>query len=147
MNKICIAISTALLTLFAAAACANNDITGSWYGKRIEQGKLLHWIIENRSDGIYKLYFKECHGNDLYHSQIEAGEWTLEAGIYQTVTKLIIDEKGLHQPITLDKEHIEKYNVLSVNNDVFVYQHLGDEIRYEVIRMDLSFTLDCKSAI
>jgi len=147
MKKFNIAISIVFLNPFTAYTHADTNITGNWYGQRIEQGKLLHWIMENRSDGIYKLYFKECHGDNLYRSQIEAGEWTIEAGIYQTVTKLIIDGKGLHQPITLNKEYIEKYRVLSVNDGVFVYEHLGDKIRYKVIKMDLSFVLDCKSAI
>lgn len=57
-----------LLNLLAASVHADSNIAGSWCGQRIEQGKLLHWIIENRSDGIYKLYFKECRSNDLYRS-------------------------------------------------------------------------------
>lgn len=83
----------------------------------------------------------------MYRSQIEAGEWTFKSGIYQTVTKIIIDDKGFHQPITLDKAYIEKYKVLSINNGVFVYRHLRDKIQYKAIKMDLSFVLDCKSAI
>lgn len=138
-------LSLLFLSLFYRPAYADSNITGSWYGQRVEQGKLLHWIIENNSDGIFKLYFKECQGENSYRSHIEAGEWSLVAGVYQTITKLIIDDAGVHQPISADKEYVEKYKVLSVTDDTFIYQHLGDDIRYQVIRMDALFELACQS--
>ena len=138
-------LSLLFLSLLYRPAHAISNITGSWYGQRVEQGKLLHWIIENNSVGVFKLYFKECQGEDSYRSHIEAGEWSLVAGVYQTITKLIIDDKGVHQPVSADKEYVEKYNVLSVTDDTFIYQHQGDDIRYEVIRMDALFEFACQS--
>ena len=54
------AVVVLLIELLATTVHADSNITGSWYGQRIEQGKLLHWIIENRSDGITNCILKNA---------------------------------------------------------------------------------------
>ena len=142
-NLICLVFLLMPLTVL----CAENAITGKWYGQRIENDKLLHWLIDRKEDGTYKLYFKECHSGILSGSQIEAGDWTYNNGMYRTVTKLLIDSEGPYQPDTPDKVYIEEYEAISLTDEIFIYRHIEKQKQYKVFKMPDNFELACVSAI
>jgi hypothetical protein len=126
---------------------AEGELTGKWYGQRIENDNLLHWLIDRNTDGTYKLFFRECYAGTPVMEHFEAGTWSLNNGIYKTITLFIIED-GIPYPLdTEDKIYIEEYAVDSLTDNIFIYTHIHKNRQFKTHRMPDDFLLECISAI
>ena len=102
-------------------------LVGRWYGNQPKKDGGSHRFIKDKKrDGTYEITFRFCEPDGQYEEQTERGRWGHSRAIYFTIVEKIsfsgIDiDTDAEDPRTYDA-----YEIISLDEDTFVYKWLYD---------------------
>lgn len=118
-------------------------MTGKWFGSQpTKNGKTLRWIVDRAEDGTYQVRFREYKSDGTFRESIEVGEWGISGPIYFSIFKGRIHDGRLRRVNPTDPYNRDAYKIITLNDNIFVYESLEVPNRYTVKRVSPLFDFD-----
>lgn len=123
-----------------AQAEAWNLMIGSWYGSQPTQdGGLLERISERFPDGTYKVRFRVHSPDGEVFEQTEVGNWGVSGEIYFAIYRGRVEGEKLIPSDPSDPYNYDAYEIVSLSEERFEYEHVANGNRYVVERVSPDF--------
>ena len=111
-------------------------LIGRWFRVELDDhGREIMEIAQLAEDGSYEFHFTISQQENLIEESIEFGDWGLCGDIHFTITKGEVIDNETFSANTADPNNYHAYKVLSLNNQVFSYQHIETQEIYVLKRI------------
>ncbi|NIA69526.1 hypothetical protein HBA54_13070 [Pelagibius litoralis] len=117
-------------------------LVGRWYGEQQRAGGTMkRWVVEAFPDGVFRITFRFYEADGNYSDQIEVGEWAISGPVYFLSTKGWIEGETFLKADTSSADLYDAYRIIKLGPKLFEYEHFVNGSRYQVRRVNASFTL------
>ena len=114
-------------------------LTGKWYGSQpTKDGGIKQEVVERKSNGTYRISFKVKSKSGAITQSEEYGEWGTSGSIYFSIFKGFI-EAGKESSVNVEPYNFDAYRIITLNPEVFEYEHVTTGNKYTVKRVPLNF--------
>lgn len=135
------AMTCSVLATSVQAAPDNNELVGTWYSERQQDGETMKWLTRRMDNQQYAALFLVCNGEDLSWVQKETGQWQLSEGELVEIMMSLEDMNGKKQA---EKGLNTTYVDLSLNGDALHYQEKGSEKTFDFNRVANGYQISCQ---
>ncbi|MEC9313687.1 MAG: hypothetical protein VYB22_02305 [Pseudomonadota bacterium] len=139
--RILLPVMLGFLCLFSAAQAApdNDDLIGTWYSEKKEQGETMKWLTRRMQDQGYASLFLVCNGENFSWVRKEIGVWQIEADKLVETAISIEDMNGKKQA-----QEITTYTNLALNDDSLSYDKINSDKSFSFQRVADGFQISCQ---
>ncbi|MFK8015300.1 MAG: hypothetical protein AB8G17_07650 [Gammaproteobacteria bacterium] len=129
------------------APTIEGDIIGHWTGQRAENRADVLWLSHVEADGTLEIEFWTCFNGQRMRWQRQSGLGGLRDGLFETR----IARQEFRGPdddvVNVNEEGFDyDYRVTELTDSLLRYESEELDERYEVTRVDASYTLRCPPA-
>ena len=116
-------------------------LVGKWFGSTsTEGGGKYIWIADRRNDGSYTNHFRTIPPSGKKEDKTESGEWGVSGDVFFTVYKADVQGDKLIPADAADPTNRDAYKIITLTQELFVYENLDEGIRYEAKKVPSDFT-------
>lgn len=127
------------VSLPAQDAPANDELIGTWYSEKQEEGETLKWLTRRMQDQGYAALFLVCEGENFSWVQKEIGVWQVEDGKLIETASSIEDMNG-KKPA----QEITTYTNLALSGDDLSYDKMNSDKSFHFQRVADGFQISCQ---
>lgn len=118
------------------------DMVGKTYLDQPSENSGRREILSNRFlDGTYEFVFRTHDENGNYTDSVEVGEWGVSEGIYFTIFKGWMKKGKFKRADNRDPYNRDVYKIITLNENVFIYESLDGKTRYSSKQVSDDFVL------
>ncbi|MEH6491296.1 hypothetical protein [Halopseudomonas sp.] len=115
-------------------------MVGRWYGDRVdEDGARIQWITQRYADGTYQVDFRSTSTRGHVENSTELGQWGLAGPIYFGFFRGWLEGDAFTPSDPSKADNYDAYNVISLTDDLMIYDSLTTGTRYEARRVPEGF--------
>lgn len=125
----------------AMAEPAKDDLTGTWYSEREQEGETMKWLNRRMADNHYAALFLICEGKNVSWVQKERGTWDVADG---ELVETLYSKENMHGPQQAPDGIVTHYTDLSLNDGALKYSKKGTEKSFNFNRVENGFQIRCQ---
>ncbi|GAA6130232.1 hypothetical protein [Halopseudomonas sabulinigri] len=117
-----------------------NTMVGRWYGDRMdEDGERIQWITQRHADGTYQVDFRSTTARGRIENSTDLGQWGMAGPIYFGFFRGWLEGDVFTPSDPRQADNYDAYNVISLTDDLMIYDSLTTGTRYEARRVPEGF--------
>jgi hypothetical protein len=136
-------VTSLLLAGSVQAAPDSEELVGTWYSERQQDGETMKWLTRRMDNQQYAALFLVCNGEDLSWVQKETGEWQFNNGeLVETMMSMedMNGKKQAPQGEGVDTTYVD----LSIKGEALHYQKKDSDTAFDFDRVADGFQISCQ---
>ena len=118
-------------------------LVGKWLGEQsTENGQSSRWLMNRKSNASYKVTFQSFLFGKKIDEISEEGIWGISGPVYFTVSQMLTDKGKTTSNDPRDPRYYDAYEILSLDEHAFTYQHFGNHKTFTVKKVNDRFELN-----
>ncbi len=115
-------------------------LIGTWFGETPPNtGGRVQWIIEREKDGTYRIQFRIFGADGSSGTHLETGIWGISGPVYFSATQGWRQGSEIVGTDTTQARFYDAYEILSLKESLFEYQHYVTGTKYKVRKVRRGF--------